>query len=242
MSNHNSEHGSFRLTKTGYQQMIRAIRTAYNAYYANAFSVADVAYKYLSALKGRDALKRQREMFSRWNEEHRLSMPARLALLDNYTINIIERELFRGKDGALTKPRKAGFPKFINTLQEFSVTICDGAGLSFHLNSDGSGYAQWYISENNHAVEEVRGTASYKVLMDVLSAYKWKRNEGGCWHYMDEYEKHYAQEDGRESRSEISYAWGALGKQEKEDRLRAQLARFDSARRTRRPSRSKKRA
>lgn len=238
MSNYNSEHGSFRLTKTGYQQMIRAIRTAYNTYYANAFAVADVAYKYLSALKGRDALKRQREMFSQWNEEHRLSMPARLALLDNYTINIIERELFRGKDGSLTKPRKAGFPKFINTLQEFSMTICDGAGLSFHLNPDGSGYAHWRISENNRAVEEVRGTASYQVLMDVLSAYKWKRNEGGCWHYSDEYERDAAEEDGRESRSQISYAWGALGKEEKEDRMNLRFARFDKARR---PSRSKKR-
>jgi hypothetical protein len=238
MSNYNSEHGSFRLTKTGYQQMIRAIRTAYNTYYANAFAVAEVAYKYLSAIKGRDALKRQREMFQGWNEEHCLRMPARLALLDNYTINIIERELFRGKDGSLTKPRKAGFPKFINTLQEFTVQICDGAGLSFHLNSDGSGYTHWQISENNRAVEETRGTASYKVLMDVLRAYKWKRNEGGCWHYMDEYERHYAQEDGRESRSEISAAWGALGQQEKEDRLTAHLARFDRARRS---SRSKKR-
>jgi hypothetical protein len=238
MSNYNSEHGNIQLTKTGYQQLIRAIRTAYNTYYANAFAVAEVAYKYLSAIKGRDALKRQREMFQSWNEEDRLAMPARLAVLDDYVVDIIERELFRGKGGTLTQPRKVGFPKFINTQQEFVVRINNSASLTFSLYPSGAGFAHWRIAENNRAVEEVRRTASYQVLMDVLGAYKWKRNEGGCWHYMDEYEKHYAQEDGRSSRSEISYTWGALGKQEKEDRLTADLARFDSARRA---SRAKKR-
>lgn len=232
MSNYNSEHGNIKFTKTGYQQMIRAIRTAYNTYYANAFAVAEVAYKYLSAIKGRDALKRQRAMFDDWNQEDRLAMPARLALLDDYVIDIIQSELFRGKDGTLTKPRKAGFPKFINTQQEFSVRVNLSATLTFSLYPNGEGYAHWRISENNRAVEEVRASASYKVLMDVLGAYKWKRNEGGCWHYMDEYEKHYAQEDGREARSEISYAWGALGQQEKDDRHNAMMARFDRARGT----------
>lgn len=227
MSNNTRESGNIRLTKTGYQQLIRATRTAFNAYYAMAYKKALEMHKELSTLKGRGVTQAQIETFNRWdNGRHTLNLKTGSVTLDSTLVYLIRTELFRGKDGKLTLPRKSAFPYFNNTQQEFKVTIADCAYIEFTKNTTGEGNAYWFVSEGNNTVREAKYSGAFDVLSDVLAAYKFKRNEGGCWYYIDEYEEHYAHEDGRSASSEISAEFGPLGEQERIGRTELRNARF----------------
>lgn len=233
MSTNTRESGNIRLTKTGYQQLIRTTRTAFNAYYAMAYKKALEMHKTLSTIKGRGATLAQLDAFEMWdNGRHTLNLKTGSVTLDSTLIYLIKSELFRGKGGALTVPRKSAFPYFNNTQQEFKVTIADCAHIEFTKSPTGEGLAYWCVREGNNTVREAKSSGAFDVLSDVLGAYKFKRNEGGCWYYIDEYEEHYAHEDGRSAESEISAEFGPLGEQERirrtesrNDRFRALLAR-----------------
>jgi len=225
MSNYNSEWGTIQFTKTGYMQVIRAIRAAFNDHYTHAYATSERAYALLSGITGRGVSQLQKNRFDSWKEGRgdqslRLNVNGSPLRSDPSMIALIERELFRGKGGALTKPRKSAFPKLINTQTSFAISLLDGAAsLRFAMNpKDGTGTCTWNVNEGNRGVEQAHESVFYGIFCRVLNHYKWRRNEGGEWLYTDEFSRDSAHEHGSSAES-VSRSWGPLGENAARSRL-----------------------
>ena len=74
----------------------------------------------------------------------------------------------------------------------------------------------WYVEENNHAVERAWETLLGRTLHAALGKIQWTRATGGAFRYTDEYERDAAMENGSSSVS-LRNSFGPLGEQARND-------------------------
>lgn len=244
MSCNNQETGDIQFTKTGYTKIIGAYRKAYNEYINNVFDIAMTIHSQLHSIKGGSATKRRKEKANELLSSHdathySFSSMCHTALkfhIQSELIYLIKAELFRGKNGTLTKPRRSAFPKLTNKDRTFdlhdgelSVSFKDAytdtygwkvcGGKQKPLTRDVMPTIEWRVDENNRAVERAHNTPIAKLLFDkVLKHYTWKRNEGGAFYYTDEYDREGAHHAGGQYESSPSKHFGPLGEKAQEER------------------------
>jgi hypothetical protein len=73
----------------------------------------------------------------------------------------------------------------------------------------------WYVDENNHAVERAWESLLGRTLQEKLSKIQWTRATGGAFRYSDEYARDAAMENGSNAVS-LRNCYGPLGEQERE--------------------------
>jgi hypothetical protein len=236
MSRYESEWGDIYFSKTGYPTFVRAFRTNYNKYIDEVFAIAQAAYEHLSNIKGAGNTKKRHAAWAAIVDENRINLhvPGCYARhgfsIEENDIETLQEELFRGGvskggdfgNGTLTKPRKSSFPRLTNKQLAFTVDCSSEAYLSFNKLNDGRGCINWRVEENNHSIDKARGSRCYGIFKATLSAYTWRRNEGGVWYYESEYTRDGAKESGGgDSTSESEY-FGPAGKESEEQKY-AQL-------------------
>ncbi len=240
MSRNESEWGQIHFSKTGYSQFVRQLRTEYNAYIKTVREAALKAHEKLSALKPKERKAAFDEMTGRstlylnpprkrhtvWGIETVHDGGVEMTSTMLYTIR---EELFRGKNGAFTKPRMIAFPTLTNKQVEFTIE-CDDGDFTLKQDKDGTGTLYWKVDENNHAVDHAKETGAYQAVSRTLANYKWKRNEGGVWYGDDEYTRDGARESGCSSESYRTATFGPIGEREKEMEHQALMARYGGAR------------
>lgn len=192
MSCNNYEDTTIFFTKSGFNNVIKKIKELYNEresfYYESALSLYDY-FLLKKVKKEKDALSLLGENFDN-NDNFFLS--GVVAKNNNISYcafhNRLLRELFRGKDGGLTKPRKSAFEKLKTTDRNFSIDVNSGL---IHVIDGANGYIIGMTSEeNNHAVERFDSDNMVHSIKKYLNKeYKWKRSEGGVTKYNDEYNR-----------------------------------------------------
>jgi hypothetical protein len=121
----------------------------------------------------------------------------------------------------LKKPLKKEFPKLTNRDKSFSFS-CDEASVNF---DEGSLSMTWNV-EGNHSAEQAHESYMFIALCRVFNNYKWKRKEGGVFHHIDEYDRDQAIDSGGATQSTMSYSFGPLGKEMKDDAWKATMQQF----------------
>ena len=183
MSRNESEWGQIHFSKTGYSQFVRQLRTEYNAYIKTVREAALKAHEKLSALKPKERKAAFDEMTGRstlylnpprkrhtvWGIETVHDGGVEMTSTMLYTIR---EELFRGKNGAFTKPRMIAFPTLTNKQVEFTIE-CDDGDFTLKQDKDGTGTLYWKVDENNHAVDHAKATGAYQAVSTTLANYKW---------------------------------------------------------------------
>lgn len=232
MAKNESESGTLHFTKTGYMRFVRSVRKEYNAYIATLRQAALDAHSRLAKLKPKE----RRAAFSNMKCNNSLHLDGPVTrggmtyyqggiLLTSEDLYTMTQELFRGKNGALTKPRMGSFPTLTNKQVAFSINCGDG-DFTLSQNANGTGQLHWSVDWNNHAVRDAEETGTYKAVMRALNTYKWSRGEGGQWFYDDEYARDASFENGECHSSTVSASYGPLGEKAKEDERRAMAARY----------------
>lgn len=233
MSCNNSENGNIEFTKSGYQVVLTAFRKAYNDYIDSVYASALSSYDKLAAIKGGSASKKRREAFKAmkgYNSDYYSEMLNGKAIPCDLMCTIND-EMFRGANGALTKPRRSHFPKLTNKdrsfdLGEFSFNDSKTTVVGLEVSSKGNREItntsqpriEWRVDENNHAVEAAHACPLSKLLFNnVLRNYKWKKGEGGVFYYLDEYDIDSARDYGGQVSSSISHHFGPKGKKIQDD-------------------------
>jgi len=148
---------------------------------------------------------------------------------------LIQEEMFRGKNGTLTKPRRSAFPKLINKTREFTIEdgelyitfkdVCENTvGYKFINNkkvpitNKQPAMISWRVENNNHAVESAHESPIGQLLLnDVLGKHKWLRGEGGVFYYIDEHMRDSDHDCGMGSSSSVSHTFGPAGKKHHEN-------------------------
>jgi hypothetical protein len=230
MSNYNSEWGHIDFTKTGYNDFVRAYRKNHNAVFNAIFEWALACHQSLSTIKGRGALAKQLKQFDLKIRDAVITPfgYADRVDIDFFTSEMIKDEMFRGQGGKLTKPRKSALSLLNNKQTSFGVTVNYNASLSFSLE-----YLriEWSVDENNRAVEDANSATIHTAFSLTLRKYKWRRKEGGCFYYTDEYIQDAARENGHGDSTSTSCYFGPLGE---DTRKREHEALFNSVSRRRR--------
>jgi hypothetical protein len=229
MSKYESETGTISFTKTGYPKAVALVRKSYNDYINELFEITMKAYNKLAQIKGAGAKNKRLEMAGSF-----LSFDFNRGVLGEYSSGCVPfikvydkgfqcmdehqtlftKELFRGKDNALTKPRRSAFVTLKNTQRSFFIECGEEqSGMTFDEKSLSF---KWNICENNHAVRDAHNSVGFKLIVAALNEYKWGRDEGGIFTYSDDERD----DDGeRISFPEISCRFGQRG-----DKLASQAA------------------
>lgn len=228
MSTYEHEQGNIHFTKTGYMQFIRLMRKEINDHLNRLYKGALAAHEELAKIKGRGATEKQKAKF-----EEFFGYPRRYAghgffrsQVDGpYSLRTkagdvpvsynhkywLKQELFRGTNGKLTKPRKNTLPLLNNKQASFSLD-CDDGGFNFDERSLS---ARWLVDENNHAVQDAHASVGYSLFSKAISAYTWKRKEGGTFYYGSEYTREGAIENGMPVTDSVSCSFGPEGERER---------------------------
>lgn len=127
---------------------------------------------------------------------------------------LISKELQRGKNGGLTKPRASAF-KVLNK-PSFTIDVTEDATLTMIAETF---TLEWRVSRNNRNVDQARNSPLYRLCFDVLGRYKWKRGEGGTFTMTQESLDDFSDD---ESESHTSAYWGPVGQKEKDHERRVQ--------------------
>lgn len=205
MSRWQEESGTLKFTKTGYQILMRELRTRFNARQAELLEIAKAAHECLAPLDPAQRNEMSDLLFSRGELSSKV---------DRVEGEIIKAELFRGKNGALTQPRASAFLKLKNTQREFSIEV-GSEGASLTLN-DSELTLRWSVDEGNRSVDRTENSLGYARYIDYLeNQYPWKKGEGGCFTVQEE-----DLSDDEDSSGTISYVssyFGSVGVQMKKD-------------------------
>lgn len=214
------EKGTISFTQTGYMDVMRQIRKSYNDHINDVYAAALALHAKLAAMSGGKVSEKRKALFKDHVTDFRFYWGYNdKVVCDDYDLcQLVQTEMFRGANGKLTKPRRSAFPKLTNKIASF-VFYCGTEG-SVSLNEK-TNSIRWEVDENNHAVEHARNSILGGRFIGILHKYKWRRNEGGVWYYMDEFSR---ESDGNaEYESEF---WGPVGKKRQEDNMKALRARF----------------
>ena len=224
MSTFEKQWGTLHFSKSGYPAFVRLVRKEYNSYIAELRDNALKAHAKLAKLKPRERKGAFDSMVSRNTlylnpprESHNCLVYSNGFESSTADLDKLRDEMFRGKNGALTKPRMGSFPTLTNKQTEFSID-CDDGTFILEQCSDGSGSLHWLVLWDNHAVRDAQNTGTYSAVAAALSNHKWRRNEGGEWYYENEHSREAAEENGTESTS-VSSRFGPLGEQMHHDRF-----------------------
>ncbi|MGD1524085.1 hypothetical protein [Vibrio owensii] len=198
MSNNQESHGTISFTKTGYSEVSKAMRDIFNAYQEKKYQIA---LRLHAKLKANPKLLKKNDS----DDERINSLFPQPADLDfsyrtfrrvksvEQSLTYSEKEeihqiLFRGKNGALCKPRQSDFKHLNNRQSSFTIDIgYDEAHISF---SKDSSCITITVDRNNRSVDNAYNHELFSKLFSYLnSKYKWRKKEGGIIHYKDEYDE-----------------------------------------------------
>jgi hypothetical protein len=218
MSTSEHSYGSISFTKSGYSQIMRHLREAFNSHQDNLYERTLALYTRLSKVSGKEkrALVTDNaftyDSFS-WSCAFTQD---KYALLEDEA-QAIKTELFRGTNGALCKPRKKAFAKLTNKRNDFSLAIAVGT-INLYAKSNTLG---WHVEENNRAVFGSEMSPMACILFSYLKRYTWKRGEGGIFFYQSEHTLMGAR-DGFDPTEERHRFGNKMNKYEKREHERTQ--------------------
>lgn len=213
MSKREREFGTLSFTKSGYIEVVRKLRSDYNAYIKELKEAALTTYEILSLYPK----SKQREIYDKMTRKrfNCLSFPRGDFFATLQDIGLIESELFRGANNRLTKPRAKMFKTLTNKEKTFTLELSD-ARFCFSENSDGSGLCVWDTQYGSNNVSSIEDSKVYKLVCNVLLSRKWRRNEGGLWLYRDEnYEDSYCDHLFPD---EVVHVFGPVGESKMKER------------------------
>ena len=110
----------------------------------------------------------------------------------------------------LRAPMKKSFAPATGKTMDFPA----GDGRIFLI--DAKRIVQWHVSENNHAVDNARGSYMGRALFELLAKVTWTRGSGGALIGNDEYNRDAAKEYAGGGGSYICSAYGPLGEKERD--------------------------
>lgn len=185
MSNYNSEHGQFTLPAGAYRQVKLAVLEAANKNIAGALTTAQRIYdKIMAQGKG----KRNFDYHDAYTEAMEdVNICRRLifkALFKKYQPGNASRGPVYGRP---TAPKQNDFKALPYKTETVRATSWAGE-ITFN---DAAKTITWTVAENNHAVEEARGSRVAQALFNALNRVKWTRTTGGFIEYVDEYMEGY---------------------------------------------------
>ncbi|MBO9428171.1 hypothetical protein [Sulfitobacter sp. R18_1] len=186
MSTNQTETGYIKFTKNGARQVMKKIKNVQANWQDLRYSFALELYEQLKDLpKSKQSSNGARELVS--FQARRGWEPSRMTLRKNSPCSnrmyltsedlwSLSREIFRGKGGALCKPRKSAFPKPKSTDKDLSFYFY---GCSLEMGEDN--LLKWHVAENNHAADSACQHPVSKIIMSEYLGreYQWKRGEGG---------------------------------------------------------------
>lgn len=216
MSKYENENGSISFTKTGYMQVIRDVRKLYNAHITKIYQGALELHAELAKITGRGANDKRKALFEQYQNGQK-DLRAKVSEYRSEKLDVsyelwyvIKDEMFRGKGGALCKPRKSAFKTITNKETTFSLPYIEETDLSFLLDTLSM---SWSVERNNHSVDRAHENAIARLVFDYLGKYKWRRGEGGVFYHDDEYSEDAARENNCGYESSISCTFGPRGKE-----------------------------
>ncbi|SHH59459.1 hypothetical protein [Ferrimonas marina] len=200
MSNKQREEGTIQLNQTGFRALAKQLRALYNAHVEYHYACAVALHALVQGQSKRD---RAANRFVDLCTERRIGdilcyrVPGvpqpRDTALDLKNLLRISSELYRGKNAALCKPRKATFKTLTSRDWSFTLHMDEW---SLHVDPE-QRTLTWHIEENNHSVDEARSHPLVKAVLTLLNQHKWGRGETGIFYYTDEHYKEVL--DGDES-------------------------------------------
>lgn len=168
------EHSTLKLNKTSFNNVMREMRKVNAIYLNEIFLAAEYAYKEIKKV-GKNNIDFY-ALFPHYRASHGIG-------ICQFQREQISTELFRGKNGALCKPRKSAFKGLTNKDKSFTIDISYFAYMTFdHEKST----ITWCVDEGNHSVEEANRLYQAKELFKNLSAVNWRNGEGGYLTYWNE--------------------------------------------------------
>jgi hypothetical protein len=186
MSTDQTETGYISFTKTGARQVMKKIKNVQSNWQDLRYSFALEMYEQLKDLpKSKQTSENARSLVGFQAEKG--WAPSRMTLKKNSPCSnrmyltgddfwSLSRELFRGKDRSLCKPRKSAFPKPKSTDKDLSFYFHDCS-----LEMGESNLLKWHVAQNNHAVDSAWQHPITRIIMTEYlgNEYQWKRGEGG---------------------------------------------------------------
>lgn len=205
------ESGTITMTNPGYAKLTKIFRDKYNIYLEGCLFKAETLYFELKAIKGSGSAERKADHFDAWLSK---------VDIDEFNLESIKKELFRGKNGGLAKPRKSIVKRLSSRDTQFEITITSDATLSF-INSDGRTFVKFNVNSSYGGVSKAKESALYGVFEKSISIYvekhKWRKIEGGLFHYTCECD------DAEGDTDPSVVAWGPRGQKALKDSKEAFL-------------------
>jgi len=112
------ESGTITMTSPGYAKLTKIFRDKYNIYLESCLFKAETLYFELKAIKGSGSAERKAEHFDAWLSK---------VDIDEFNLESIKKELFRGKNGGLAKPRKSIIKRLSSRDTQFEIAITSDA-------------------------------------------------------------------------------------------------------------------
>jgi hypothetical protein len=226
MSKFEYERGEIDFSKTGFAQFVRLFRKEINTHLDSLFQSALTVHAELSKIKGRGAFSKQKDAFEsyfRHVSEYSGYGAFRMETSSTYSLVTVKGsvpvddehkrwvrdELFRSGE-RLTKPRKSTLPLLNNKQYDFQVH-CNEATLTL-VPSVLS--LKWNVPENNHAIRDAHNSVSYKLFLNAIDKYKWKRGEGGVYYSLNEFDRERAYDCSEALSENVSGRFGPEGERE----------------------------
>lgn len=207
MSTRERERGSLAFNKTGYPKFVKAVREGYNEYLCKLLKAAQDIH---AILESQPQKKRIETIYRICNtQEDKLVYSNVVLNATEEHVQLVYRELFRGKNGNLTKPRASMFKKITNKQRHF-VFDCNGADLVLTDSPGGLGLLYWdTFMGNGNVKHSVRGE-TYRIVIQAVNKHKWGKKEGGLFIRNDEHNMIDDDDEG-EYLDQIISVYGELG-------------------------------
>lgn len=208
MSLAQSEYGVLTLKKAGFSSVVAQLRAVYNARQDKLWAVALQLYTQLSAIKPAQRQAALPVLCGITSPYHtyagEVTIKGRAVALHSAYFTLRD-ELFRGKNGALTKPRQLAFSRLKQTDRTLNIAVTDAVQIKAN---DATLTITWSVGSGNRSVDCAHNTELVQAYMAVLQGYDWKRGEGGCFTVVEE-----NLAEGEGCPRDITYTSRTFGKQ-----------------------------
>lgn len=208
MSTREREYANLAFNKTGYPKIVKEIREDYNDYMDKLLKTAQDIH----AILDKQPPKKRREVFYRiYNTQVGKLVYSNVVFnaTDEHLL-LVHSELFRGKNGNLTKPRATKFKKLKTRDRTFTLD-CNGADLILSEGPDGSGLLHWDTFLGDGNVKYSVNGETFRIVIKAVNKHVWGKVEGGLFIGNDEYNM--IDEGEGDYRDEITRVYGPLGEQ-----------------------------
>lgn len=225
MSKHEWERGSIKLPKSEATRVIKALRDKFNAQLnaeiallTKVHAAVTAAYKGKRNVNWRDAVKAELAKPIYTNAKWEVLAQSRVSEFQNDLVDLLLRKV----EAAGAAPKIKLIASVTNKITDKwanAKTVSFDAGCDGTINYDSKNATfKWYVSENNHAVDDARNSIMGAEFFRLMGTVKWTRTTGGELVGNDEYNQDSENAGGGANYTTATY--GGLGDQAEIDNLR----------------------